>query len=75
MMLFRRKMVRVHQVERQNERPPPTVDGVLVGKPWRCGGHYVVRKAELVESENSNIPLGEVWIPRERVIMLEVLSR
>lgn len=75
MILFRRKMVRVHQVEKQGERPVPEIDGVLVGKPWRCGGHYVVRKAEVLQSENNNVPLGEVWIPRERVVFLEVLSK
>lgn len=72
MIIFgRRRNVRVHQVD-----DGPSTEGVLVGKPWRNGGHYVVRKPSILVAEESSLPLAasEVWIPRERVIFLEILG-
>lgn len=70
MMVSRRKHVRVHQ-----DDDGPTIEGVLVGKPWRHAGHYVVRKAGVLVAEGVTVaPDGpEVWIPRERVLFVEVL--
>lgn len=72
MWVFRRKLVRIHQ-----EDPVPPVEGVLVGKPWRCGGHYVVRKPAVVASVDQTVSSEayEAWVPREKVIMIEVMRR
>lgn len=71
MILFRRRNVRLHQLD-----PAPSVEGVLVGKPWRNGGHYVLRKPEvLAEADRSVVLAGpEAWVPRERVVLVEVLA-
>ena len=70
MFMIRRKSVRVHQAG-----DVPTVEGILVGKPWRNSGHYVVRKAGLIASPGQTIPVEgkEMWVPREKVVFVEVL--
>lgn len=70
MMMFRRRVVRVHQND-----PAPTVEGILVGKPWDHAGHYVVRKPSVLTAPEHSVPLdaNEVWIPREKVVFLEVM--
>lgn len=71
MRLLRRRQVRLHQAD-----PGPSTDGFLVGKPWRNSGHYVLRKPGIVQSENSTVELAarEIWVPRERVLFVEVLA-
>jgi hypothetical protein len=71
MRLLRRKQVRIHQPD-----PTPAVEGILTGKPWRCAGHYVIKKAAIVATRDETIRLDdsqEVWVPREKVVMVEVL--
>lgn len=68
-MVFRRRNVRLHQLD-----PAPSVEGVLVGKPWRNGGHYVVKKAEVLTDPDRSVKIVEAWVPRERVILVEVLT-
>lgn len=71
MIVFRRRKVRLHQLD-----PAPSLEGVLVGKPWRNGGHYVVRKPEVLSDTERTVTLAgpEAWVPRERVVLVEVLS-
>ena len=71
MFVLRRRNVRIHQSD-----PGPSVEGVLVGKPWRNAGHYVVRKPGilLAPEVTAESDAEEVWVPRERVLFLEVLK-
>ena len=71
MIVFRRRHVRVHQSD-----PAPSIEGVLVGKPWRNAGHYVIRKAGLVLAPGQTVDSDskEIWVPRERVLFVEVIK-
>lgn len=68
-MLFgRRRLVRAHL-----EGNLPTLEGVLVA---RSPDHYRLALPKMVEAEEQTMPLdGEVEIPRERVIFLQLLAR
>lgn len=58
-------MVRLHLVD-----PFPSVDGILVG---RYDGHYRLLKPELLEATDRTRELdGELWVPRERVVYVQV---
>ena len=71
MIMLRYRTVRVHQND-----DAPSVEGVLVGKPWRHSGHYVVRKAGIITAPGQTVPSEslEIWIPREKVLFLEVIT-
>ena len=71
MMMLRYREVRVHQND-----DAPSIEGVLVGKPWRNSGHYVVRKSAIITAPGQSIPSEskEIWIPREKVLFLEVIK-
>lgn len=50
-----------------------TIEGILLGR-W-CG-HYVLQLPQLVESEDATVRLeGEVEIPAERVLFVQVIGR
>lgn len=64
-MLRRRRLVWVHQLN------GPTLEGILVHRSRDC---YRIVKAKTIE-EDSTTPLdGEVEIPRERVVFLQLLA-
>jgi hypothetical protein len=66
----RRKLVRLHLEGNQ-----PSLEGVLVGWPRWHAGHYVLRLAKLIESENLTVTLDghAVRVPRERVVFCQEL--
>lgn len=70
MRLIRRRLVRVHQID-----PGPSLEGVLTGKPWRQAGNYVLKNPHVVPAPEQTIALDskEVWIPREKVVFVELL--
>lgn len=50
-----------------------TIEGVLLG---RWAGHYVLLLPQMVEAEGETVRLeGEVEIPAERVLFMQVLGR
>jgi hypothetical protein len=60
-------MVILHQLD-----PAPSVKGILAG---RVAGHYRLLNAQLLEAADRSHALpGEVWVPRERVILVQILS-
>jgi hypothetical protein len=64
-IVLRRKRVRVHQKE------GPTIEGVLVGS---LDAHYRLLKPVLWENASVSHDLqGEAWVPRERVVFVEVI--
>jgi hypothetical protein len=71
MRLLRGRKVRLHQLD-----PGPSIEGVLVGKPWRNAGHYVLRQPGMLESANRTVMFDgpEAWVPREKVLFIEVLA-
>jgi hypothetical protein len=68
MMLFgRRRLVRAHM------NSGPTLEGVLTHRSVDC---YRLAMPKLLEAEDQTVPLdGEVEIPRERVLFLQLLAR
>jgi hypothetical protein len=63
----RRRLVVVHQHQ------GPTIEGVLVHRSMDC---YRVAKASLLEAEGQTVPLdGEIEVPRERVLFLQLVGR
>lgn len=66
MLFFRRRLVRLHQLD-----PAPSIEGILVGIH---AGHYRLIKPQVVETTDRVHEAGaEVWVPRERVVFLQVL--
>lgn len=66
-LLFKRKQVRLHLY-----KSDPSIEGVLMERP---NGFYRLAKPELVLEQNQNHSLeGEVWVPREHVMFVQVLS-
>lgn len=64
------RTVRCHQND-----PAPPVEGILVRRPK--GPWLVLRQAGVVQSPGSTVALDaaqEVWVPRDKVIMVEVNS-
>ena len=47
-----------------------SIEGVLVG---RHGGHYVLRRPRVIESEDKSVSLDgpEVWVPCGRVLFVQ----
>lgn len=71
MRLIRRRRVRLHQND-----PGPSIEGLLIGKPWRNAGHYVVKQPAILESteRTHQLEAREAWVPRERVLFVEVIA-
>jgi hypothetical protein len=66
-LFFKKKQVRLHL-----HADAPSIDGILVARP---NGFYRVLKPEVVLEENQSHSLeGEVWVQRENVLFLQVLS-
>ena len=66
-MFTKRRVVRVHFAD-----DSPSIDGAYVGT---SAGHYVIAKAGLVREEGEPVALdGEAWVPKERVLFMQVLS-
>ncbi len=67
-MMFRRKrLVRLHQLG-----DSPSYEGILVGRP---NGFYRLVNGNLVEAPGRSTSLeGETWVPRERVVLMQVLK-
>lgn len=66
MLLLRRRRVRLHQLA-----DAPTIEGILVGS---LDSHYRLLKPVLWENpERSHDLEGEAWVPRERVVFVEVI--
>lgn len=63
-IVLRRRRVRIHQLE------GPTVEGILVSS---LDGHYRLLKASIIRSEGSVELEGQVWVPREKVILVETV--
>lgn len=67
MMFLRKRRVRVHLLNETR-----SVEGVWVGN---SGGHYRLAAAQQLESDDRVIALdGEAWIPRERVLYMQVVG-
>ena len=65
MRLGRRRLVRLHLVD-----PYPSVNGIYMG---RVDGHYRLLKPELLEASDRTQELsGELWVPSERVVYMQV---
>jgi hypothetical protein len=66
LIVLRRKRVRLHQMGDM-----PTLEGILVGS---LDNHYRLLKPLLWESPNRSHELSsEAWVPRERVVFVEVI--
>lgn len=67
--MFRQpKRVRIHELS-----PDLTVEGILVRKTREW---LVIQQVGVLQSEDRTVPLTarEVWVPREKVVMVEVLT-
>jgi hypothetical protein len=63
-MFAKKRVVRLHFVG-----DSPSIEGIFLGTQ---ASNYVLAKAELVR-EDSNVALeGETWIPKERVLFMQV---
>jgi hypothetical protein len=67
-MLLRKRLVRLHLADDQ-----PSMEGILVGKD---ADHYRLAAAKLLlENPDRTLELqGEAWVPRSRVLYLQVLG-
>lgn len=66
-MLRRKRLVRLHLAS--DER---SIEGILVGQDV---GHYRLANAKMLESADRTLELsGEVWVQRERVLLVQVLG-
>ena len=64
-----RRVVRVQLLDDRG-----AVDGILIGT---VAGHYVLANASFISQKPGSAPvemLGNTWIPKERVILLNVRS-
>jgi hypothetical protein len=52
--------------------PEPAFDGILDGWPL-LNGHYHLLNAKRVEAVDRTFDVGEVWLPRERVLFVQKL--
>ncbi len=61
----RKRAVRIHFHDDQ-----PSLEGICLGQK---AGHYVLAKVRVVSGTDDAVELsGEVWVPREKVLMLQV---
>ncbi len=68
MKFHRHRLVRLHQLGHD----APSYEGVLVGRP---NGFYRLVNASLIEAPGRTTALeGETWVPRERVVLMQVLN-
>lgn len=67
-MTFRRKrLVRLHLQD-----GAPSIEGFLLGQ---AAGHYQLAAPKLLEAQERTLELaGEAWVPRERVLYVQVLG-
>jgi hypothetical protein len=65
--LGHKRLVRLLQAD-----PQPAFDGILTGWP-RLNGHYHLLNAKRVEGVDRTFDVGEVWLPRERVLFVQKL--
>lgn len=66
-MMRKKRRVRLHMVNQA-----PSVEGIWVN---RAAGHYVLAAATLLEREDASHELeGELWVPRERVLYVQVVG-
>lgn len=62
----RKRLVRLHMIDVEH-----SVGGILLGF---VGGHYVLAKPKIHETEERTIPLdGLLEVPRERVLYVQVI--
>ncbi len=67
MMFLRKRRVRIHLKDETR-----SLEGIWVGY---AAGHYRLVAAEQLEEIGRTIPVdGEAWIPRERVLYVQVLG-
>lgn len=66
--LRRRRLVRLH-----HEHMDQSLEGILIGV-W--GGHYILRAAKIIESEDRSVSFDgpEIRVPRAHVLFVEVLA-
>lgn len=71
MIVLRRRQVRLHRFDAD-----PSLEGVLVRRPWRRSGFFVLRQAAVVEASDRTVSSSgpEAWVPREKVDWVEVLA-
>ena len=60
----KKRAVRVHFAD-----DSPSIDGIFLGTE---AGHYVLAKAELVREDDKVGLDGVTWIPKERVLFMQV---
>lgn len=67
-MLGRKRLVRLHLGD------GPSLEGVLVGRPWRRGGYYTLVSVKQWLDETESLSLeGAAFIGRERVLFVQIL--
>lgn len=62
----RKRLLRLH-IEGRDE----SIEGIFLGFE---AGHYRLANARLLETADRSIPLGEAWVPRERVLHCQVVG-
>lgn len=66
-MIRRRRLVRLHLAGDH-----PSLEGILLGT---SAGHYRLANARHIVDEDNSFNLdGEAWVPRERVLYLQVIG-
>ena len=67
MILIRKRKVRAHLADKEF-----SIEGILMGMQ---AGHYRLANASHLESEGRTHSLeGEVWIPRDRIVYLQIIG-
>lgn len=61
------KKVRLHLLD-----GAPSLEGIYVGSK---AGHYRLLNVGIIEAEGETVKMdGEAWVPRDRVLLMQVLS-
>lgn len=61
------RLVRLHQAG-----DAPSYEGILVGRP---NGFYRLVNGKVLEASDRSVSLdGETWVPRERVVLMQVIG-
>lgn len=66
MLRRRKRLLRLH-LEGRDE----SIEGIFLGYE---AGHYRLANAKLLETAERSIGLGELWVPRERVLHCQVVG-
>lgn len=66
MLKRKRRLLRLHLDGGQ-----PSIEGIFRGFE---AGHYRLANAKLLRTTEQSLPLGETWVPRERVLHAQVLG-